>query len=254
MKKIHSILLSFLLTITFQVQAQDVAVLMKEAQNLDIQLKEPEALAKYQQILVAQPNNIKALVRSTELNTAIGGRQTDKKAKKINYETAYAFAQRALAADTNSADAYYAMAMASGKMTEVETENKKVVSFVRDIKLYADKALSINPNHAKANYTLGKWHLEMLNLSGFKKLAVKAFYGGLPNATIEKAIEYMEKCKAADQYFVLNYLDLAKAYKQDNKPAKAIEVLNKLIKLPNRTFDDVALKAEGKKILDGEMQ
>ncbi len=254
MKKIFSIALLLLLIKASSAYSQDVIILSKEAQNLDIQLKEVEALAKYQQILALQPTNLKALVRSAELNATIGGRQTDKKAKKANYESAYSFAQKAILTDSNNADAYYAMAMASGKMTEIETENKKVVAFVRDIKVYADKALNLNPNHAKANYTLGKWHLEMLNLSGFKKLAVKAFYGGLPTATIEKAIEFLEKCKAIDQYFVLNYLDLAKAYKQDNKPAKAIDVLNKLIKLPNRTYDDVSLKAEGKRILDGEMQ
>jgi hypothetical protein len=53
-----------------------------------------------------------------------------------------------------------------------------------------------------------------------------------------------------DQYFVANYLNLAKAYKHDNKPAKAIEVLQKLVKLPNRTAADASLKAEGKKMLD----
>jgi hypothetical protein len=36
---------------------------------------------------------------------------------------------------------------------------------------------------------------------------------------------------------------------QDNKPPKAIEVLQKLVKLPIRTADDAAYKEEGKKML-----
>jgi FimV-like protein len=48
---------------------------------------------------------------------------------------------------------------------------------------------------------------------------------------------------------MLNYLDLAKAYIQDDKPPKAIEVLKQLVKLPLRTADDAALKEEGKKLL-----
>jgi hypothetical protein len=52
---------------------------------------------------------------------------------------------------------------------------------------------------------------------------------------------------------VLNYLDLAKAYKYKSRPSQSIEVLNKLVRLPTRTADDADLKAEGKKLLD-EMQ
>jgi tetratricopeptide (TPR) repeat protein len=96
---------------------------------------------------------------------------------------------------------------------------------------------------------MGKWHYEMANLSGLKKVAVKMLYGGLPPGTMEEAIQYMEKCKTLEPYFVANYLDLAKAYKDDHKPAQAIEVLNKLVKLPTRTTDDIALKAEGAKLL-----
>jgi RNase H-fold protein (predicted Holliday junction resolvase) len=39
--------------------SQDIAILAKEAENIERQLKEPEALAKYKQILVLEPNNIK---------------------------------------------------------------------------------------------------------------------------------------------------------------------------------------------------
>jgi hypothetical protein len=42
-------------------------------------------------------------------------------------------------------------------------------------------------------------------------------------------------------------------YQYDHQPAKAIDVLNKLVKLPNHTFDDAAIKEEGKKML-AEMQ
>lgn len=229
--------------------SQDIAILAKEAENIERQLKEPEALAKYKQILVLEPNNIKYLVKATELEIAIGGREKVENNKRLYYESALSYAQRALKADPNNAEANYAMAMVAGKMTELDIENKKIVAFVKDVKEYADKALSINANHARANYTLGKWHYEMVTLSGLKKTAVKLFYGGLPNGDIEKAISYMEKSRTLEPYFVINQLDLAKAYKENRQPAKAIEVLEKLVKMPNRSFNDIALKAEGAKLL-----
>lgn len=240
----------FLLTICLiQVKGQDIAVLLKEADNLEKQLKETEALEKYKQVLLSSAVNIKALVKAAELNVLFGGKEKDKKNKRLYYESALAFAQRAIQADGNSADANYAMAMASGKLTDVETENKKIVGFVKDVKNYADKAILINPNHAKANYTLGKWHYEMVTLSGIKKMAVKLLYGGLPDGDLDKAITLMEKCKMIEPYFAPNYLDLGKAYKEARQPSKATEVLNKLIKLPTRSSDDIAIKAEGAQLL-----
>ena len=142
------------------------------------------------------------------------------------------------------------MAMASGKMTDVEPDNKRLVAYVKYVKTYADKALALNSSHAKANYTLGRWHYEMATLSGLKKTAVRLLYGGLPPGDLELAIQYMEKCKTLEPYFVSNYLELGKAYKENRQPAKAIEVLTRLVKLPTRTSDDVALKAEGTKLLE----
>ncbi|MCW3106287.1 MAG: hypothetical protein JWQ09_793 [Segetibacter sp.] len=233
--------------------AQDVNVLLKEASNLERSLKDEPALNKYKEILVSDPSNIQSLIRSSEICSALGARQTDKKAKQDFYEKARDYAQKALAVDSNSADANYVRAVVAGKLTEIETDNKKLVADIKDIKTYADKALSINPNHGKANYVLGKWHFQMVTLSWTKKAALKVLFGGMPEASIENAFNYMEKCKTLEPYFVLNFLDLAKAYKYDNQPAKAIAVLNQLVKLPTRTPDDVALKTEGKTLLS-EMQ
>lgn len=243
------ILLVFLLACFGRLIAQDNIVLLKEAENLERSFKEPEALEKYKQILANDAVNIKALVKATELSCSLGSRKENKNDKRLNFESALAFAQRAAKVDANSADANYALAMASGKMTEVETENKKIVAYVKDTKAFADKAIAINSNFGKAYFILGRWHYEMVNLSGIKKAAVKLFYGGLPEASLENAIMYMEKCKSLEPYYMINYYFLNKAYKDNDKPAKQIEVLSRMVKLPNRTFDDAVMKEDAQKQL-----
>jgi tetratricopeptide (TPR) repeat protein len=201
-------------------------------------------------VVELDPSNLKALIKSAELNASIGGRQTDKNSRRLYFETSLAFAKKALDANPNNADANYVMGMAAGKMTDVESENKKIVAFVKDAKSYNEKALALNHKHPKATYSIGKWNYEMVNLSGIKKIAVKLFYGGLPNGDLDTAINYFEQCRILDPYFALNYLDLAKAYRDNHRPTQAIEILNKLAKLPIRTGDDVAIKAEGAKMLN----
>jgi hypothetical protein len=231
---------------------QETALLLKEAKNFEIEFKEPEALNVYKQILANEPNHYLSLQKSVELSCNIGARKKSNTDKRIFYESALAFAKRALIVDSNNANSYYLMALVSGKLTEVEDENKKRVALVNDIKVYADKALAINPNHGLANFIEGKWHYEMLTLNWFKKFAVKALYGGLPEPSIDECIKYLEKCKKVEPYFVLNYLTLADAYEENNNTVKKIEVLKQLVRLPKRTFDDFAYIEKGKKMLESE--
>ncbi len=245
----YGFILLISLSVLSKAGAQDVAVLMKVAQNYERDLKEPEALEQYKLVLANDPNNIKALVKTAELSCLIGGRLENKTDKRLQYESAMSFARRALAVDNNSADANCAIAMVSGKLTEVETDNKKIVAYVRDIKVYANKALAINPNHATANFIEGRWHYEMVTLNTLKRAAAKVLYGGLPEASLDSAMAYLEKSKQLNQYSVITYYYLNKAYREDNKPTKQIDLLSKMVKLPTRTFDDIAMKEEAAKEL-----
>lgn len=247
------ILVAVFVLLSVQLFSQQPDVLLNEAANLEKSLKEEAALEKYKQVLAADPANIKALIKSSELSSTIGARQADKNTKTDYYNLAKSYAEKAISTDSNSADAYYVRSVVAGRLTEIETENKKLMANVKDIRTYAEKALSINPNHARANYIFGKWNYEVVTLPWTKKAAIKVLFGGMPPATIENAYKYMEKCKTLEPYFVLNYLDLAKVYKYDHKPAQSIEILNQLLKLPTRTGDDAAIKSEGKKLLS-EMQ
>ena len=234
---------------SYTLLAQNTSTLIQQAEQLERQLKEADASNLYQAVLLQDPRNVQALCKLAELQSILGEKATDKKTKQLYFETSYSFAKRAWLADSNRVESNYVMAMASGKMTDFESDNKKVVGYVRDIKDYAERAIKINPNYGKAQYVLGKWHYEMYILSGFKKAAVKLMYGGLPSGDPDIAIACMEKCRTLEPYFVSNYLDLGRAYKEVRKPTQAIDILTKLQKLPNRNSADPLLKATGATLL-----
>ena len=231
-------------------KGQDVAVLLKVAENHEHNLQEPEALNQYKEVLANDSNNMKALVKAAELSCSIGERTENLNDKRLQFESAMAFARRALAADNNNADANYAMAMVSGKMTQVETDNKKKIAYVIDIKNYANRALAINPKHARATFVEGMWHYQMVTLNSLKRTAAKLMNSSLPASSLDSATVYLEKAKQLDPYFVLDYYYLDKAYKEDDKPSKQIDVLSKMVRLPTRCFDDIKMKADAAKELE----
>jgi hypothetical protein len=231
-------------------KSQETSLLLKEANNFERQLKEPEALNKYKDVLITEPNNIIALLKAAELSCATGERLQSKNDKRLTFESALAFARRAVMADSLNASSWSVLALANSKLAEIENDNKKLGAWLNEAKLNADKALQLNPALGFANFLEGKWMLDMLAVNWPKRMAIKASFGKLPETDIDVAIDYLEKCKKTDPYFMLNYWILAKAYKEKNRPAQQMEVLNKLVKLPIRTFDDAAIKAEAQKMLN----
>jgi len=236
----------------FTAFAQDATIPLKEATNLERQLKDADALGKYKEVLTITPNSLAVLVKCVEIDCNLGDRGSDND-KHVYYAEAHSYAQQAYAVDSNSADANYAMSLSEDKLLGIEKDNKKIIALQKDVKMYSDKALAANPQHGRANYIQGKWNYDIVTLPAFKLAATKTFHRGFSDVDIDSAIFYMEKCRAIEQYFAPNYLLLAKAYKFKKRPAQAVDVLGKLVKLPTRTPNDVAIKAEGQQLLS-EMQ
>jgi tetratricopeptide (TPR) repeat protein len=242
---------SFVLAIMLSAKlfAQDPASLMEEGKKLEQKFKEEEAIEKYKQAAFIQPTNQKAIIKCAELSCAIGGRKSTVEEKSPFFQQAKKFADAAIKLDSNNADANYIMSVVYGKLTEVEKKNEDIVNDVKNIRVYIDKAIKLNPQMGKAYHVLGKWHLEVVSLNIIKKAAVKLIYGGVGEATIETAIANMEKCKSMEPYYCLNFFDLARAYQYNQQYEKAISTLEQLAKLPSRQQDDPVIKAQGAALL-----
>lgn len=238
------------LFLSLQVFAQDNAALLREAKQLELKFDEAGALEKYKQLATADASNINALVKCAELNCSIGSRDKDINSKTNYFKQALAYAQQAYAKDSTNSDACYAMALVSYKMNALDPGNKELIENIKQVKIYSDLSLAANPNNAKTNYLLGMWHFELIRSGWLKKKGVKDFYNKIPDTQIDSAAYYMEKARSIEPYFAQDYLDLAKIYIYDHQPAKALEVLNKLVKLPNRIYDDAAYKEEGRQLLE----
>jgi tetratricopeptide (TPR) repeat protein len=247
MKKVIVVFFSALIFTGVSV-AQSVEELVRQGDMLERQLKEEEAYQKFKEVIKQQPTHLHGLTRCSELASRIGRRQSTKEKQMDFYKAAKIYAERALRVNPKDSDANVAMSFAYARMSLLKSGKEKV-EYVREIKNYADRALVHNPQNFKALFVIARWHYEVSNLNGMEKAAVKVFFGGLQKNSLDSAVYYYEKVKALSPEFVLNYLELAKAYHRNNKKTKAIETLNHLLRLPNTAADDPTIKSEAKQLL-----
>lgn len=242
------LLLYFLVTGTITVQAQDVNALLQQAILLENKPDESAAFEKFKEVLRIDPANHVALVHASELCSRIGNRQKDTRVRDRYYEAAVSYATKALKLNPSSDDANVALAIAVGRTVLVKSGKEKI-SAVKDIKRYAETALKLNPSNFKAWHIIGKWHYEVSNLNMMEKAAVKIFFGGIPESSLASSIAAYEKAKSLKAGFLLNYLELAKAYKRNGEKARAVAHLRHLLPLPLQTEDDARIKAEANQLL-----
>jgi tetratricopeptide (TPR) repeat protein len=242
-------LLLVLLILPFENNAQDLNTLLKEAQQFEASFKEAEALQKYLEVLKVQPNNLTALTKASELYSIVGKQQTAKDKQKEYYKNGRAYAQKALQVNPNSTDANMVMSLAMGRMAQIASGDDKIKA-VKDIKRYAERAIQLDGTNFKAYHVLGRWHYEVSDLNGVEKWLVKVTYEALPPASLDDAIKYYEKSRSLNPSFLLNYLELARSYERKDNDKKAIELLETMLKMPNKIADDAYIKTKAKKLLD----
>lgn len=237
MKKV--LLLLCAAVISFSVNAQSAADYVKKGNAAVKSKKEKLALDYYKKALAADKKNADAYAGASLMYSRIGNRQATKATKVKYFKAAKAHALLAVKLKPNSSFNNYTVAVAMGRMALISGSKEKVAAS-RDIKKYADKAIKLNPKNAAAWNVLGKWNFAVSNLNFAEKAAANVIFGGLPNGDINKAIAAYEKCKQLDPTYVLNYLDLAKAYKQVKKISQAKAMLKKGLSLSTKLYDDAA--------------
>ncbi len=240
MKLLLSILFFFFTS--GNVHAQDIQTLIKEGNRLEAIPDERAAFAKFKEVLKLSSTNSFALNKCSELCSRIG--QREEKSHKLRdeyYLAAKIYAETALKIDPTNSESNCVMAIAMGRAT-MSKSGKEKITYVREIKKYADAAIKYDQLNFKAWHVLGRWHYEISSLNALERSLVKLFYGGFPPSSYKTAISAFEKARYLRPEFILNYFEMAKAYRDNNNKSRAIAYLQLMISLPNQTEDDPRIK------------
>lgn len=166
-----------------------------------------------------------------------------KDAQLQSYQTAYNYADSAVAADPKSSMAYTYRAIANGKISLFRGVFT-VAPIVKQVRDDCERAISLDPNNSVAYYVLGRTHAKLA-----EKSAIFRWPLGLAWGKLDEAIRFYQKAVSIDPNFVMFRFDLAKAYFNDDDYQKAREQLQGIPSIPKREEDDDSLKVEASKLL-----
>ncbi len=253
MKKYLSVIVLLLMAANIfgQDKASQIQDLLGSANRLRAANNEALAITKYESILKLDPGHFESLHSAALLYTRVGNRfsEDDQSRKEDYYRKAKSLADRALAAQPNSAEAQFVMSVAVGRMGLISPTKERVASS-KEVKKHAEEAIRLDPKHAGAWDVLGRWNSKVANLSFAEKAAANLLFGGIPEgASNENAVNCFTNALKYKPNYILYMYDLATAYYQVKNITKCKEMLNKLIKLAPKTQDDPGIQKEAKMML-----
>ena len=139
-------------------------------------------------------------------------------------------ARQAIEVNPQSDEGYKWLAIALGAQAEdadVETQ----IRLSRRIKENIEKALALDPDDDISLLVLSRWHYKVASLGFWSRTIVRLVYGGLPDASFEKAEALLWQAIAEKDRIAHRY-SLAKVYDRMGRRAAAIAQLRLALRLP----------------------
>ncbi len=228
--------------------SQSVPELIRKTDALDAKNRNAEALTVIQQADQLSPGNAEILYRLAKQKAQLMLDAKSSAERKQLGDEALDAAQRAVAADPKSAEAHLSLAIVYGRIAQDESAQRKV-ELSRLIRDEAETAARLDPREDYAWHVLGRWNYEMANFNAVLKALAQAIYGKFPDASNEKAVEYLEKAVALRPDRVVHQIELGRAYLAIGEKDKARAALEKGLSLPSVAKDDNETKERGRKAL-----
>jgi tetratricopeptide (TPR) repeat protein len=206
------------------------------------------ALNRLQTLRTEHPQRVDVLWRLVYTWTDLGQATDDQDKRTTYYENALDVAKAGLAADSSSARAHLAMAVAQGRAA-LNAGTRERIQRSRAVKRHADRAIALDSTLDGAYHSRGRWHREVEDIGFFQRAIVKTIYGGLPESSIDQAVRDFQKAiELNDEVF--HHLELAKTYLQMDRSEAARRELQTVLDRPSTAPFAPRYKKEARELLD----
>lgn len=195
------------------------------------------ALGHYQAAIAVDPNNAEALWRASREAIDLG--EFDDARQDSLYQLGEQYARRAVQANANSSMAHFALAKAVGRRA-LSMGSRDRVKFAGLVRQEALEALRLDSLNAGALHIMGRWHANIMRLSGVSRFIAKNLLGGkvFSEASWRDAAAYLERAAALEPDRVVHKLELASIYADTGNKAKARETYQAALQLQPLEYND----------------
>jgi tetratricopeptide (TPR) repeat protein len=228
----------------------DAGALVQQALAAEARLDSATALKLLTEADAARPNDAFILQKIARQYSDLSLDQPDVAGKKRYAETALEFAKRAVALKPTDAVNVLSLAVCYGKLA-VHSDTRTKVQYSRFIKDYAEQALALDPNYAWAHHLLGRWHYEVADLGMTSRFFVRLFYGGLPNASLQEAVNHLQRAVDLEPGELSHWLELGFAQAAAGNLPAARQAWTHGLAMPSRGKHDDPAKQRARLALTG---
>jgi tetratricopeptide (TPR) repeat protein len=230
------------------VQAQSPPLTAAEHIALGIAAPEgmdPEAaLRHYQAALALDSLSYQATWRAAFALLNIGKRIPDEEKSRWRdslYSEAEQLARRAVELENLDPEGHYVLALAIGRTSLTKDVRERVMQ-ARTIRVEALKTLELDPEHDGAYHVLGRWHWEIMRLSGFgaKFFSLASWDGAVKN--LEQAVKF-------NPTYIYHRLKLAELLAERKRYAEATTQLEMIPTLPTTDYMDPSYREDAAALL-----
>lgn len=162
---------------------------------------------------------------------------TDRAAQKRLALEAERLARAAVKLEPRDSKGHAYLAIAVGKRALFEGGRLKV-DLSREVKTEAEGALALNDQEDLAYHTLAIWHREMTQLNFILRKFAEFLYGRLPPASLDEAVEYLERACTIAPAAVAHRVELGVTFADRRQWADARRELEKALAMPKGWVTD----------------
>lgn len=207
------------------------------------------ALSHYQAAIQVDPNNAEALWRASREAVDLG--EFDDARRDSLYQLGEQYARRAVQASPNSSMAHFTLAKAIGRRA-LTMGSRDRVRFAGVVRQEALEALRLDSLNAGALHIMGRWHANIMRLSGVSRFIARNLLGGkiFSEANWRDAAAYLERAAAIEPDRVVHKLELASIYADTDNKAKARATYEAALQLSPVEFNDQRYLEQARRELD----
>lgn len=210
-----------------------VVRILREGDELFARMRPLEAMQLYRGILEDRPTHHEALWRAARVAVSLGTLAVEERARTRWYEEAERYARLAIDAAPDGVEGHHWMAVAVASRARHEGVRARVrlATVVREEAL---RVLSLDSLHPGGHHVLGRWHAEILGLSGIGGFVARTLLGEevVRGASWELAERHLRRALELAPQTLVYHLELARLHLELDRPQEAEAELREVLSRP----------------------